>query len=57
MTPNQHQKNESIPCTCGRSPTGNCIGWHNLTEDLFRYTQRAYFEELFRLDQEIEDSK
>tara|TARA_B000000557_G_scaffold192004_1_gene157572 strand:+ start:547 stop:696 length:150 start_codon:yes stop_codon:yes gene_type:complete len=19
-------------CSCGRSPTGNCIGWHNLTE-------------------------
>lgn len=20
-------------CGCGRSPTGNCIGWHGLTED------------------------
>ena len=20
-------------CSCGRSPTGNCIGWHRLTEE------------------------
>jgi hypothetical protein len=20
-------------CGCGRSPTGDCIGWHGLTED------------------------
>jgi len=20
------------PCGCGRSPTGQCIGWHKLTE-------------------------
>ena len=20
-------------CGCGRSPTGQCIGWHNLTEE------------------------
>lgn len=23
-------------CGCGRSPTGKCIGWHNLTEDQFK---------------------
>jgi hypothetical protein len=22
-------------CGCGRSPTGNCIGWHGLTEDQY----------------------
>ena len=22
-----------MSCTCGRSPTGKCIGWHNLTEE------------------------
>ena len=21
-----------VPCGCGRSPTGNCIGWHGLPE-------------------------
>jgi hypothetical protein len=20
-------------CGCGRSPTGQCIGWHNLSEE------------------------
>jgi hypothetical protein len=23
-------------CGCGRSPTGNCIGWHSLTEEAFQ---------------------
>lgn len=23
-------------CGCGRSPTGKCIGWHGLSEDVFR---------------------
>ena len=24
-------KNENGTCGCGRSPTGDCIGWHELT--------------------------
>jgi hypothetical protein len=23
-------------CGCGRSPTGDCIGWHGLAEEVFR---------------------
>jgi hypothetical protein len=23
-------------CGCGRSPTGKCIGWHGLSEEVFR---------------------
>ena len=23
-------------CTCGRSPTGDCIGWHKLTEENYQ---------------------
>jgi len=23
-------------CGCGRSPTGDCCGWHGLTEEEFR---------------------
>ena len=23
-------------CGCGRSPTGECIGWHNLTNEEFK---------------------
>ena len=22
-----------MSCTCGRSPTGKCVGWHKLSED------------------------
>ena len=22
-----------MSCTCGRSPTGNCVGWHKLSEE------------------------
>ena len=22
-------------CECGRSPNGNCVGWHNLTEEQY----------------------
>ena len=25
--------NENNKCTCGRSLTNKCVGWHNLTED------------------------
>ena len=28
--------NEAPKCGCGRSPTGNCIGWHELTEEEFQ---------------------
>lgn len=23
-------------CGCGRSPTGDCIGWHSLTESAYK---------------------
>ncbi len=23
-------------CGCGRSPTGQCIGWHNLSEEEYQ---------------------
>jgi len=22
-------------CGCGRSPSGNCVGWHKLTEEQY----------------------
>lgn len=25
-----------VPCGCGRSPIGKCIGWHGLTETEYR---------------------
>ena len=27
---------ESPKCGCGRSPTGNCIGWHALSEEEYQ---------------------
>ena len=33
---------ETSPCTCGRSPTGNCIGWHKLTEEQYQIKKSKY---------------
>jgi hypothetical protein len=35
MTPSVEQMKQGT-CGCGRSPTGNCIGWHGLTEEAFQ---------------------
>ena len=29
-------------CTFGRSPTDNCVGWHNLTEDNYQEKKAAH---------------
>ena len=29
-------------CTCGRSPTGNRIGWHRLTEEQYQEKKKDY---------------
>jgi len=29
-------------CGCGRSPTGKCIGWHGLTEEVFQERLEKY---------------
>jgi hypothetical protein len=29
-------------CGCGRSPTGNCIGWHSLSEEDYNKKKAAY---------------
>ena len=31
-------------CGCGRSPTGLCIGWHNLTEEGYIENKKKYDE-------------
>jgi hypothetical protein len=43
-------------CGCGRSPTGKCIGWHGLTEDMYQHRKMLWLEEEFRNDNEIKDS-
>ena len=34
--------NEPAKCGCGRSPTGNCIGWHALSESDYQKKLEAY---------------
>jgi hypothetical protein len=29
-------------CGCGRSPTGDCIGWHGLSEEQFQKQLAEY---------------
>jgi hypothetical protein len=29
-------------CGCGRSPTGDCCGWHGLTEDQYNEALEKY---------------
>lgn len=41
MTPSVEQMKKGT-CGCGRSPTGNCIGWHSLTESEFQSKLESY---------------
>jgi len=33
---------EAPKCGCGRSPTGNCIGWHGLSEEDYKKKKEAH---------------
>jgi len=33
---------EAPKCGCGRSPTGNCNGWHALSEDDYKKKLAEY---------------
>lgn len=33
-----------MSCGCGRSPTGKCVGWHNLTEEQYQTKLKEYNE-------------
>ena len=35
MTPSVESMKKGT-CGCGRSPTGDCIGWHGLTEEQYK---------------------
>jgi hypothetical protein len=41
MTPSVEQMKKGT-CGCGRSPTGDCIGWHALTESEFQSKLASY---------------
>jgi len=42
-------------CGCGRSPTGKCIGWHGLTEEMYAHQKMLWLEEEMKRDQELEE--
>ena len=29
-------------CSCGRSPTGKCVGWHSLSEEQYQEKKATY---------------
>jgi hypothetical protein len=35
MSPSVDQMKKGT-CGCGRSPTGNCVGWHSLTKEEYQ---------------------
>ena len=48
------EKQMSKDCGCGRSPTGKCVGWHNLTNEeysakLAEYEKKTLTESAPRL--------
>ena len=44
-------------CGCGRSPTGKCIGWHGLTEEMYAHAKMLWMEDELRKDAELEEYK
>ena len=35
-------KKKKSGCSCGRSPTGLCVGWHSLTEEQYKKRKMQY---------------
>jgi len=42
-------------CGCGRSPTGKCIGWHGLSEEMYQHQKMLWLEDQLRQDAELEE--
>ena len=40
-------RNKNGTCQCGRSPTGDCIGWHTLTPEEYESKTDAEKEAVF----------
>lgn len=41
MSPSTEQMKQGT-CGCGRSPTGNCCGWHALSEEQYQQRRELY---------------
>jgi hypothetical protein len=44
-------------CGCGRSPTGNCCGWHGLSEEMYQHQKMLWLEEQERKDNETREQE
>ena len=53
MTPSVEQMKKGT-CGCGRSPTGDCIGWHALSESEFQSKLASFIAD--EQSKEIKDS-
>lgn len=42
-------------CGCGRSPTGQCCGWHGLTEEQYQEQKKIYAESL--IEKKLQEPK
>jgi hypothetical protein len=56
MTPRVDQMKTGT-CGCGRSPTGNCIGWHSLSEDAFQARLAEYTAKKEAAESKVKDSQ
>jgi hypothetical protein len=43
----------NMECGCGRSPTGKCIGWHNLSEEEYREKLKEYKDKDSKNDEKV----
>ena len=55
MTPRVEDMKKGT-CGCGRSPTGDCIGWHGLSEALYQHQKMLWLEEEMRKDNNVKDT-
>ena len=44
-------------CGCGRSPTGQCLGWHALSEEQYLDKLNSYLRELADEAREAQDNQ
>ena len=49
---NKLKKNKKN-CSCGRSPVGRCLGWHDLTESEYQIELKKYQEKTEKEQQAI----
>ena len=42
--PETERRKTMAECGCGRSPTGKCIGWHNLSEEEYQQKLKEHQE-------------